>query len=79
MCVLYTLLLLMQGPAFVSVLYGLRTMVNLPVESMKTGGILWFTDLTIPDPTFALPIATAVTLLITMEVRYSSMTLSLQT
>ena len=45
-------------------------MANLPVESMKTGGMLWFTDLTIPDPYFLLPVMTAATLFLTIEVRF---------
>lgn len=43
-------------------------MANLPLEAMKTGGALWFLDLTIPDPFYALPIMTGATLLLTIEV-----------
>ena len=43
-------------------------MAKLPVESMTTGGVLWFTDLTVCDPFFLLPIITAGTLLLTVEV-----------
>ena len=39
---------------------------NLP--SFKNGGALWFTDLTTPDATYILPVLTAVTFLITVEV-----------
>ena len=48
---------------------GLREMALLPVLSMKSGGLFWFTDLTVPDPYFALPLMTAATLLITVEVQ----------
>ena len=54
---------------FISALAALRGMVNLPVDSMKTGGVSWFTDLTMADPFYILPVCTAVTLLITLEVR----------
>jgi len=43
-------------------------MAALPVVSMQSGGLLWFTDLTIRDPYFALPLITAATLFITIEV-----------
>jgi len=57
-----------QVPVFLSVFIGIRQMANLPVTSMTTGGLLWFTDLTIPDPFYALPLLTAGTFLLTMEV-----------
>ncbi|KAK3403378.1 60Kd inner membrane protein-domain-containing protein [Sordaria brevicollis] len=37
----------------------IRGMAALPVESLETGGTLWFQDLTVADPYFALPIASA--------------------
>ena len=43
-------------------------MANLPVESMKTGGILWFHDLTLPDQFYAMPLLTMATFLLTIEV-----------
>ena len=39
-------------------------MANCPVDSMKTGGLSWFTDLTVPDPYYILPLLTSVTLFI---------------
>ena len=38
--------------------FALRGMANCPVESMKSGGLFWFTDLTLQDPFFALPVIT---------------------
>merc|ERR1712096_107679 len=38
-----------QAPVFMSLFIGLRGMAVAPVASMKTGGMLWFTDLTVPD------------------------------
>jgi len=46
----------MQVPIFISFFVALRRMAAVPVESMKTGGILWFTDLTVPDPYYVLPL-----------------------
>ena len=37
-------------------------MANAPVESFKHGGLLWFKDLTVPDPYFGVPFITCVTL-----------------
>jgi len=37
----------------------LRAMARLPVPGLETGGILWFHNLTVPDPFFLLPMATA--------------------
>ncbi|KAI1206802.1 60Kd inner membrane protein-domain-containing protein [Annulohypoxylon truncatum] len=33
----------------------LRNMAAIPVPSLETGGVLWFTDLTVHDPYFILP------------------------
>jgi len=43
-------------------------MAALPVVSMQSGGLFWFSDLTIPDPYFALPLMTAATFLVIIEV-----------
>ena len=53
---------------FVSVYKGLLGMSDLPVQSMTTGGVLWFTDLTVCDPLHYLPVATALTFLLQFEV-----------
>lgn len=37
-------------------------MTNKPVESLKEGGLLWFTDLTIPDQYYLLPLCTTLTM-----------------
>jgi YidC/Oxa1 family membrane protein insertase len=37
----------------------LRGMANLPVPGLETGGVLWFQNLTIPDPYILLPLGTA--------------------
>lgn len=56
-----------QFPVFISCFLGLRRMATAPVESMKEGGLLWFTDLTASDPYYLLPIITSLTLYISME------------
>jgi len=55
---------LLQIPFFMSMFLGLRGMANCPVDSMKTGGLSWFSDLTVADPYYILPILTSVTLFI---------------
>lgn len=37
-------------------------MTTKPVESLKEGGLWWFTDLTIPDQYYLLPLCTTVTM-----------------
>lgn len=58
---------LAQAPLFISMFMGLRGMANLPLESMKEGGLLWFVDLTVCDPYYLLPLVTATTMLATIE------------
>ncbi|CAG2105639.1 unnamed protein product, partial [Medioppia subpectinata] len=41
---------LAQAPVFVTFFMTLRRMAQFPVQSLKVGGILWFVDLTVPDP-----------------------------
>lgn len=47
----------------------LRAMADLPVPSLEAGGYLWFTDLSIPDPTYILPIVGPLSMFVTMRVR----------
>lgn len=47
--------------------FSLRYLSEAKVPSMMTGGALWFPDLTLPDPTFGLPILAAATMLISVE------------
>ncbi|KAJ0969343.1 hypothetical protein J5N97_022220 [Dioscorea zingiberensis] len=55
-----------QGPIFVSFFMAISNMVE-KVPSFKGGGAYWFTDLTTPDPSYALPVLTALTFLATVE------------
>lgn len=58
---------LVQAPFFISFFMGLRGMANCPVESLTTGGLWWFMDLTVPDQYFLLPIITSATMWATIE------------
>lgn len=46
----------------------IREMASVPIESMKTGGLLWFTDLTVPDPYYVLPLLSCLSFMATIEV-----------
>ncbi|KRT86216.1 hypothetical protein AMK59_2748 [Oryctes borbonicus] len=69
---------LAQMPVFISFFMGLRQMANVPVDSLRDGGLFWFLDLTVPDQYFALPIITSATLWATIEVGTDSARLSAQ-
>ncbi|KAF7279754.1 hypothetical protein GWI33_006784 [Rhynchophorus ferrugineus] len=69
---------LAQAPVFISFFMGLRQMANVPIESMMHGGLFWFTDLTVPDQYFLLPIITSTTLLLTIELGTDGAKLSSQ-
>jgi len=58
---------LAQAPIFISVFMGLREMASVPVESMTAGGLFTFTDLTVCDPYYILPILTSATLFMSIE------------
>lgn len=67
---------LAQAPLFISFFMGLRQMANTPVESMCNGGLFWFTDLTVADPLYLLPVITSATLYLTIELGTDSARLS---
>lgn len=46
---------LAQIPVFLSLYFGLRDMSSI-YPDFATGGMLWFENLSVPDPTYALPI-----------------------
>lgn len=58
---------LLQAPVMISFYLALRDMANLPVPQFREGGISWFTDLTIADPTYVLPVASSLGFLAIME------------
>lgn len=55
-------------PIAIGMLRLLRAMAALPVPSLETGGVLWFSDLTVPDPFFILPIVSSSLLYFVMKV-----------
>lgn len=65
-----------QAPLFISFFMGLRGMTNVPVESMRTGGLFWFTDLTVVDQYYILPVVTSATMWLTIELGADSTKLS---
>ncbi|KAG2435889.1 hypothetical protein HXX76_007084 [Chlamydomonas incerta] len=55
--------MILNGAIFLSIFNGVSKLMAAKVPSLTTGGALWFTDLTSPDPYFGLPLmCTAVTL-----------------
>ncbi|KAF9450755.1 hypothetical protein P691DRAFT_725446 [Macrolepiota fuliginosa MF-IS2] len=48
---------IVQIPVTLGMFFGVRNMCNLPVEQMKWSGLELLPDLTVPDPTWILPIA----------------------
>ncbi|MPC63126.1 Mitochondrial inner membrane protein OXA1L [Portunus trituberculatus] len=67
-----------QAPIFISMFIGLRRMANLPLDSLKEGGLAWFMDLTLADPYYLLPIITSCTMLATIELGTDGARLSSQ-
>ena len=59
---------LIQVPLFISFFIAIRRMAAVPVENMKTGGALWFQDLTVPDPYYGLPILACTSFMASIEV-----------
>jgi YidC/Oxa1 family membrane protein insertase len=53
-----------------SIFFALRGMASAPVDSLRVGGLAWFQDLTVPDPTYILPVLTCATLAAVMKVTY---------
>ncbi|XP_068584271.1 mitochondrial inner membrane protein OXA1L [Cebidichthys violaceus] len=56
-----------QAPVFISFFIALRKMAYLPVPSLQTGGLLWFTDLTAADPFYVLPLVVTGTMFFILE------------
>ncbi|KAG7363577.1 60Kd inner membrane domain containing protein [Nitzschia inconspicua] len=56
-----------QAPIFIGMFFGMRKMPELFPEQLSTGGLFWFTDLTIPDPTYILPLACGISFFATIE------------
>lgn len=59
--------LLVQAPLFIGFFSALRGLAAAKVPSLTEGGALWFSDLTVADPTYMLPIIASATFLLTVE------------
>jgi len=62
-----------QMPLFFSFFIAIRRMAELPVPSLLDGGVLWFADLTQPDPYMVLPIISASLVWLTVEMGHTEM------
>jgi len=69
---------LMQAPIFISFFFGLRQMGDY-YPAMKEGGTMWFTDLTVADPTMFFPIFAAGSFLTMIELGADGMQTNSQT
>ncbi|KNE64113.1 YidC/Oxa1 family membrane protein insertase [Allomyces macrogynus ATCC 38327] len=58
---------LMQAPVMISFFMALRHIADADVASFKQGGMLWFTDLSVADSTYALPVMAAAGFLTVLE------------
>lgn len=58
---------LVQAPLFIGMFFGMKKMPEFFPNEFATGGILWFTDLTVPDPTYVLPLACGLSFIATIE------------
>mmetsp|Transcript_14238 Transcript_14238/g.27998 ORF Transcript_14238/g.27998 Transcript_14238/m.27998 type:complete len:321 (+) Transcript_14238:40-1002(+) len=56
-----------QAPIFVTMFFGLQT-IHSRFPDISTGGISWITDLSVADPYYILPITSAITMLLTIEI-----------
>ncbi len=56
-------------PLFMSTFLALRSMASQPVGSLLDGGVLWFTNLSIPDPYYILPAMSTAALVLSLKAR----------
>lgn len=67
---------LVQGFFFISFFWALYPMAELPVESLKNGGILWFKDLSAADPYYIMPAFSGGTMAYLLIVSFSYLLLT---
>lgn len=58
---------LVQAPIFIGMFFGMKKLPDLFPEACANGGLYWFTDLTVPDPTYILPLACGLSFIATIE------------
>ncbi|KAH6850555.1 60Kd inner membrane protein-domain-containing protein [Chaetomium sp. MPI-CAGE-AT-0009] len=59
---------MLQLPLGLGMFRLVKGMSALPVPSFETGGLLWFTDLTVADPLFIMPIVTGIIVMVGMRI-----------
>jgi len=59
--------ILIQAPLFISFFFSVQGLTKGGLPSLGDGGALWFRDLTVADPTYALPVLCGLTFLATIE------------
>lgn len=60
-----------QLPVTLGMFFGVKRLCNLPLEQLHWSGVAFLPDLTVPDPYYILPIASAVLMNIQLRVRAS--------
>lgn len=63
----------MQFPTFMSMFFALRKMPDIYPEDLANGGLLWFTDLSAPDPYLVMPFISAGSFLLMIEMTKDNM------
>mmetsp|Transcript_3547 Transcript_3547/g.8109 ORF Transcript_3547/g.8109 Transcript_3547/m.8109 type:complete len:362 (-) Transcript_3547:533-1618(-) len=58
---------LIQAPMFIGMFFGMRKLPDLFPEACSIGGLWWFTDLTVADPTYVLPLLCGLSFVATIE------------
>jgi YidC/Oxa1 family membrane protein insertase len=56
-----------QIPLFIGMFFGLKKVATYFPEELKNGGMLWFVDLSVPDPHYILPLLSSATFLVLVE------------
>lgn len=59
---------LLQMPLFITFFFSLRGMASAGLPDFATGGLSWFTDLSVPDPYYILPVLSGVATLAVLQV-----------
>jgi membrane protein insertase Oxa1/YidC/SpoIIIJ len=54
-------------PIFIGMFFGMKKMPEIFPAEMSSGGLAWFADLTVPDPTYILPMVCGLSFLATIE------------
>eukprot|EP00554_Chaetoceros_debilis_P007302 CAMPEP_0194076672 /NCGR_PEP_ID=MMETSP0149-20130528/3441_1 /TAXON_ID=122233 /ORGANISM="Chaetoceros debilis, Strain MM31A-1" /LENGTH=402 /DNA_ID=CAMNT_0038757487 /DNA_START=203 /DNA_END=1412 /DNA_ORIENTATION=- len=57
-----------QMPVFMSMFFALKQMPDIYPEKLADGGMFWFTDLNLADPTYILPATCGLSFLLMMEI-----------